>query len=595
MSQHVQHVKDIYQSLLPIYQAIKSSELPIAEIIQDISIKNFNDAAEALWSSGMEIKEAKFWIFSEYKHRWRDWIKEIGNSFEAGETALFLEAVMEALNVIVEKEAVYGIPANSANEDQQEGLIFTTHALNQQQLSPDQRTTTIKTLLEHHAQTRWRYSIRIVRGETVTYREVADTLRGQSGIAQLEFAVTESGTVIYVTHGLEDKGQQSGEISTLRGENSLYVFTSPKVTLSWLHQLLTQEAGWLDQLKDQGGGLQAAMDLVLQQLYTYLIAPLEAHLKDRGVKRLRIISHRALHLIPFSALHRVERRLYRRQCHFLGDDYDIEYAPSATIQHICRERAKDRPAWRSLTAIANPTNDLPFAIPEVEHMIAYFPSSGVQRYSGEEARLEVVKSSVPRSIFHFAGHGCYGWADPLASHLLFARDEQLNLADLFAEAIQLPETSLVVLSACETTITDPNDLADEYLGLASGFLFAGTPWVLSTLWAVNDISTALLMARFYQHHFKDGLYPSRALQAAQHWLREKVNRRYVVNYIQEQLATLERQRKLAPPETVGSINQQIELLKRQEEKHWEPRPFAHPYYWAAFTLSGGGTVMKEQQ
>lgn len=599
MSQHVQHVKDIYQALLPIHQAVKSAALPIAENEQEISIKQFNDAAEALRSSGENIQEAHFWILSEYRHLWRDWIKEIGNSLEAGETALFLEAVMEALNVIVDDEAVFGVPANSANGDEQEGLIFTTHALNRQRPSPDQRTTTIKTLLEHREQTRWRYNTRIARGEIVTYREVADTIQGQSGVAQLEFAVYESGTVIYVTHGLEDRGRQSGEIPTLRGENSLFVFTCPEVTLPWLHRLLTQETDWLGryQLRRQPGGLQAwmdAMDQVLQKLYTFLIVPLEAHLKDRGVKRLRIIPHRALHLIPFSALHRKDRG----RCHFLGDDYDIEYAPSATIQHICRERTRGRPPLRSLTAVANPTSDLPFAVAEVERVVACFPSSAVQVWYGEVARLEVVKSSVPRSVFHFAGHGRYDWADPLASHLLFARSEQLDLADLFAEAIQLPETSLAVLSACETTITNPEDLADEYLGLASGFLFAGTPWVVSTLWAVDDMSTALLMARFYQNHFKDGLYPSRALQTAQRWLRETVSRRDVVNYIKEQLATLEGQRKLAPrwSEAARSIDRQIRLLvERLEhftaEKRWGRRPFAHPYYWAAFTLSGGGQIL----
>ena len=53
-------------------------------------------------------------------------------------------------------------------------------------------------------------------------------------------------------------------------------------------------------------------------------------------------------------------------------------------------------------------------------------------------------------------------------------------------------------------MTDPDDPSDEYLGLASGFVFAGCPVVLSTLWTVTDDAALMLSARFYQelraHH-----------------------------------------------------------------------------------------------
>ena len=67
-------------------------------------------------------------------------------------------------------------------------------------------------------------------------------------------------------------------------------------------------------------------------------------------------------------------------------------------------------------------------------------------------------------------------------------------------------------------MTDPRDLADEYLGLASGFLFAGASSVLSTLWAVQEAPAMLLSARYYSERQR-GARPSAALRAAQRWLR----------------------------------------------------------------------------
>jgi CHAT domain-containing protein len=61
------------------------------------------------------------------------------------------------------------------------------------------------------------------------------------------------------------------------------------------------------------------------------------------------------------------------------------------------------------------------------------------------------------------------------------------------------ETSrLVVLSACQTAITDYQRLPDEAIGLPGGLLQAGVPGVVGTLWAVNDLSMTLVMAKFYE-------------------------------------------------------------------------------------------------
>ena len=88
-------------------------------------------------------------------------------------------------------------------------------------------------------------------------------------------------------------------------------------------------------------------------------------------------------------------------------------------------------------------------------------------------------------------------------------DTWLNLFDIFN--LQLG-AELTVLSACETGISAVWE-GDELLGLARGFLYAGTPSLLVSLWTVHDRSTAKLMRRFYEGLAR-GLSKSRAVQDA---------------------------------------------------------------------------------
>ena len=589
-----EYVEEIYQSLLPVYQARKSAALPLPRKEQSSIISQYNDAARALNEAGQGSQNIPYWIFAENQ----GWVREVCNATEDDEITLLLDAVMEALNAVLHHEPVFGV-ATDTTEEESQSPVFVTRTFNPKSTDPSQGSTIIETPLELRTQSRWRYISRIARGEIIAYRDIADTLYGQPKVAQLQFSITEHGTIVFVSHRTVTMRKRTGALPDLHGEDDLHVFTNPDVTLASLRQLLHEsEESWFVRYRhrNQEEGLQAwmeAMDRTLQWLYAHLFEPLDAYLKEKGVQRLRIIPHRALHLIPFAALFSTDESGQR---HYLIDDYDIEYAPSATLQHICRERARGRSFQQSLTAIANPTGDLPFASTEVGEAMRHFPAANVQLLEGNNASISAIAPTVSASVFHFAGHGHYDWDDPLSSDLLFANGEQLSLADLFAETLSMPATMLAVLSACETNITNPEDLADEYLGLASGFLFAGTPSVVSTLWTVDDISTSLLIQQFYQSHFNQGLHASQALRAAQLWLRDTVNHGFLLEYIQSQLAILEQQRKqLSYLKMADSIDPQkrrlqtlLKFLRYQEKKHLSNvNPYAHPYYWAAYTINTG--------
>ncbi|MGL5065840.1 MAG: CHAT domain-containing protein, partial [Microcoleus sp.] len=143
----------------------------------------------------------------------------------------------------------------------------------------------------------------------------------------------------------------------------------------------------------------------------------------------------------------------------------------------------------------------------------------------------------------------------------------LTLREIFAE-LQLPKCSLVTLSACETGLTSSIAMTDEYIGLPSGFLYAGSMNVVSSLWAVDDFATAILMIRFYQE-LPDADSVAVALNAAQNWMRGVTLQDFEIWV---------RKLKLDKKSRQG-----VELWLVNSTKEY---PFRDPKYWAAFCATG---------
>jgi len=211
----------------------------------------------------------------------------------------------------------------------------------------------------------------------------------------------------------------------------------------------------------------------------------------------------------------------------------------------------------------------------------------------QDATRETLWNALPQAtIAHFSCHGYFNPTTPLDSALLLAHNTQLTLRDLLnAEPQQMASLRLVTLSACMTAVIDAQYIPDEVTGLFAGFLQAGVPSVIGTLWSVDDQSTALLMTRFYELYLHGdvqiGLPPqpiARALGLAQCWLRDLTNNDllvYLQGHHQQPLDDLAQ--RLSPglvAEKLPSVRQAI--LKGQGEKC----PYADTYYWAGFVYYG---------
>jgi len=140
---------------------------------------------------------------------------------------------------------------------------------------------------------------------------------------------------------------------------------------------------------------------------------------------------------------------------------------------------------------------------------------------GFDASRETVVSGrlADYRILHFATHAVMDEQHPELSGLVLSlygpdgqrRDGYLRLHELYA--LHLP-AELVVLSACQTGL-GRNYRGEGLVGLARGFMYAGSPRVVVSLWNVDDDDTAELMGYFYAAMLQERQPPARALRTAQ--------------------------------------------------------------------------------
>ncbi|MEP7338426.1 MAG: CHAT domain-containing tetratricopeptide repeat protein [Acidobacteriota bacterium] len=122
-------------------------------------------------------------------------------------------------------------------------------------------------------------------------------------------------------------------------------------------------------------------------------------------------------------------------------------------------------------------------------------------------------------IVHFATHGLINNLHPgLSGVVLSLVDEQGRPQNGFLRLYEIYnlklEADLVVLSACQTAL-GKEFKGEGMIGLTRGFMYAGAPRVVASLWQVDDRATAEMMKRFYRQMLAEGQRPAAALRAAQ--------------------------------------------------------------------------------
>ncbi|HKZ86422.1 MAG TPA: CHAT domain-containing protein [Anaerolineae bacterium] len=356
----------------------------------------------------------------------------------------------------------------------------------------------------------------------------------------------------------------------------------------WLDLTIEELNGWLLRHKDTIGGylpaqMGAALNEVLPLLGEKVMQPIAEALNSLSVSNVTLIP--CGRLAPFP-LHAAEYRVDGQVRRFI-EEFTVTYIPSARALGSSREALAAVPEQQpTLLAVGNPlplpekVKSLIFARPEVEEIAPLFNGQATVLYEQDATRSAVDAQLGVTTYLHLSCHGMFNPAEPLESGVVLSNGEMLTLKDLLARQ-RLSGTRLVVLSACQTAITDFIDLPEEAIGLPAGFLQAGVPGVVGTLWPVNDLSTALLMIKFYEYHLKGKQPPALALRQAQLWLRGVTN---------AELSELFSKYKMTAPDRPEQSRMAFELASERFREHTlrdpDERPFAHPYYWAPFVFYG---------
>ena len=290
-----------------------------------------------------------------------------------------------------------------------------------------------------------------------------------------------------------------------------------------------------------------------QQLYQWIIAPLEADLKAQGIDTLVFSMDAGLRTLPLAALHDGSQ--------FLVENYSIGLIPSVNLTDTNYESVKN--AEVLAMGASQFTNNPPLLAvpPELNAIVSEWKGESFLNQTFTLNNLRSQRTAQAYRIIHLATHGEFKPGVPSNSYIQLS-DTRLTL-DRARELgwNQPPKVELLVLSACKTAVGDEG----VELGFAGLAVQAGVKSVVASLWSVSDEGTLGLMAEFY-HHLKVAPIKSEALRQAQ------------IAMIKGQVR-IENGRLF-----LSNLNKELELHPQLAKLGDEN--FSHPYYWSGFTMIG---------
>ncbi|HEY9819758.1 MAG TPA: CHAT domain-containing protein, partial [Candidatus Sericytochromatia bacterium] len=288
-----------------------------------------------------------------------------------------------------------------------------------------------------------------------------------------------------------------------------------------------------------------------QKMYQWLLTPLEADLKVRGIQNLVFIMDERLRSLPLAALHDGQS--------FLVENYSVGLMPSLSLtdtrytdikkSHVLAMGASKFTNQKSLPAVSV---ELSAITPNL------WPGKALLDEALTLENLKSQRRTESFGIVHLATHAIFQPGEPSNSYIQLW-DSQLRLNQLRQLGWNDPAVQLLVLSACKTA----QGSAEVELGFAGLSVQAGVKSALASLWFVSDEGTMALMRKFYEE-LRQAPIKAEALRRAQVAMLKGEVRLENGN--------------LVTPSGVTPLPPELEQLGNQN--------LSHPKFWSAFTMIG---------
>jgi CHAT domain-containing protein len=289
-----------------------------------------------------------------------------------------------------------------------------------------------------------------------------------------------------------------------------------------------------------------------QQLYNWLIAPIEKELQANKINTLLFSMDSGLRTLPMAALNDGQQ--------FLIEKYSLGLIPSVSLMDTRYQAIKNSPVLAFGASEFKSLNALPAVPVELETITE---ERGGKAFLNEQfTRNNIVaqRQNNPYQILHLATHAEFK-AGELKNSFIQLWDDKLNLDEMRQLRLNSPAVELLVLSACRTAVGDEK----AELGFAGLAVAAGVKSALASLWYVSDEGTLGLMNEFYDHLSTTPIKAEALRQAQLAMLHGKV--------------TIENG-ELRGSNTRGVISLPPSLNSSNS------RSLSHPYYWSGFTMIG---------
>lgn len=279
--------------------------------------------------------------------------------------------------------------------------------------------------------------------------------------------------------------------------------------------------------------------LPASQLYQWLIKPITAELENQKIDTIVMVPSGILTKLPFAALYDDESHKY------LIEKYALAINPAGNqLTDFTKTEPQDRPRALLIGIDKMVSQSSPPLLKNTKQELEEINQvlGGDVLYNEQATRSHIVTTlrNTPYSIIHFSNHVVF--KENSEESFLPVYDGLLNmgsLGDIISSSAERLE--MVTFSAYETAVGDEQSA----LGLAGLAVHAGARSALGSLWNVNEITTTMLMRDFYRQWQWNHLSKAKALREAQ-----------------------------------------LNILRESNFAPAGDDKFKHPFYWAAFVLTG---------